>query len=128
MEWEVDGNRTKNSYMRLFFFPLKFFTDEMNVCVVEKCNHLADAIGKIDEAIEQIEMLNISVKKQRSDVLTVAERCAELCAQIKIGIQYGILQYTSRLDIKLSTSFSLKPLFNETKLTFHVLPSNGFRM
>lgn len=65
--------------------PLQFL-DEMNVCVVEKCNHLADAIGKIDEAIEQIELLNISVKKQRSDVLSVAERCSELCAQIKIGI------------------------------------------
>lgn len=59
--------------------------DEMNGCVVEKCNHLSDAIGKIDEAIEQIELLNISVKKQRLDVLLVASTCEELCAQIKIG-------------------------------------------
>lgn len=59
--------------------------DEMNGCVVEKCNHLSDAIGKIDEAIEQIELLNISVKKQRLDVLLVASTCEELCAQIIIG-------------------------------------------
>lgn len=57
----------------------------MNGRVVEKCNHLADAIGKIDEAIEQIELLNISVKKQRVDVLSVASKCEELCAQIKVG-------------------------------------------
>ena len=64
---------------------LHLLLDERNGYVVEKCNRLADAIGKIDEAIEQIKLLNISVKELRLDVLAVAERCEALRAQIKIG-------------------------------------------
>lgn len=72
---------------------------------MKKCNHLADAIAKIDEAIEQIELLNISVKQQRLDVLSIVETCEELCAQIKIGKEKNFaMQNVHMVDVR-----SLKP-------------------
>lgn len=57
--------------------------EEKNNFIVGQCNQLADAIGKIDEATEQVDQLNISVGQQRLHVHSVSEKCD----QIKAGIQ-----------------------------------------
>lgn len=59
--------------------------DDKFVEIVEKCTHFADAIARIDEGIEQIELLNISVIQQRSRLSSMGIICEEICARIEIG-------------------------------------------
>lgn len=51
--------------------------------VAQQCSGLSEAIGKIDEAIDQIEQLNVTVKEQRTNLITVEQRCTAIHDEIQ---------------------------------------------
>lgn len=64
-----------NTYLKL--------VQEKNTFVAAQCNRLAEGIGKIDEAAEQIEQLSAEVEEQRVNVIAAAENCEAMLAAIQ---------------------------------------------
>lgn len=52
--------------------------------ITSQCNRLAEGIGKIEEAAEQIEQLSSLVEEQQKDVIKAAESCEEMLVGIQI--------------------------------------------
>lgn len=56
---------------------------EKNLFITSQCNRLAEGIGKIEEAAEQIEQLSTLVETQQKDVIQAAASCEKML----VGIQ-----------------------------------------
>lgn len=77
-----------NSTSSLGFFSSNFsnqkISAEKNLFITSQCNRLAEGIGKIEEAAEQIEQLSSLVEEQQKDVIKAAESCEEMLVGIQI--------------------------------------------
>lgn len=56
---------------------------EKNLFITSQCNRLAEGIGKIEEAAEQIEQLSSLVEEQQKDVIKAAESCVKMLEGIQ---------------------------------------------
>lgn len=56
---------------------------EKNLFITSQCNRLAEGIGKIEEAADQIEQLSTLVEEQQRDVIVAAESCEKMLEGIQ---------------------------------------------
>lgn len=70
-----------NTYLKLL--------QEKNTFVAGQCNRLAEGIGKIDEAAEQIEQLSVEVEEQRVIVIAAANECEDMLIKIQTCKNYN---------------------------------------
>lgn len=74
---------------------------EKNAFILKQCNRLAEGIGKIDEAAEQIEELSKLVEVQRTNVLAAAEKCESMLEGIQSCKLLGLLNNCSTTKKKI---------------------------